>query len=57
MSYMEIASYLGLISIAMADTKDRTAEIEKGLEAVRTAQLIIYKLALKELADEIADEG
>ena len=56
MTYMEIATYLGMITAILAQSrdeakKDGTSDInEKMLEATRSAQMVMYQLTMNEIS-------
>ena len=61
MTNMEIASYLGLVNLALAQTKQITkneddATTDKMLEAIRIAQLYFYQQAMNELKGMIKND-
>ena len=56
MTKMEIASYLGILSVGLANSKGMDSVTEKVLEAVRSAQLIMYELAKQEIIELIKGE-
>ena len=56
MTKMEIASHLAIIGVAMAESKRGDATFEKTLQAVREAQMILYSLALTEIAEQLKEQ-
>ena len=55
MTYMEIASYLSVISIILAEARHDDAVSDKLLEAVRTAEMIVFRMALDEIAGKVGE--
>lgn len=62
MTYMEIATYLGVVSTILTEIRKEAEEKqvddinEKMLEATRSAQLIMYRLAVDDLAKKVSGE-
>ena len=61
-TYMEIATYLGVVSTILTEIRKEAEEKqvddinEKMLEATRSAQLIMYRLAVDDLAKKVSGE-
>ena len=55
MTKMEIASHLAVLGIVMADGERGDKMFEKTLEAIREAQMIMYNLALTEIAEHLKE--
>ena len=55
MGYMEIASYLGMVALALNEiTADRPDELSANLlQATREAELILFRLAVEELEQKV----
>ena len=59
---MEIATYLGVVSTILTEIRKEAEEKqvddinEKMLEATRSAQLIMYRLAVDDLAKKVSGE-
>lgn len=61
MTNMEVASYLGLVNLALAQTKQVTkieddVITDKMLEAIRISQLYFYQQAMDELKEMIKND-
>ena len=62
MTYMEIATYLGVVSTILTEIRKEAKEKqvddinEKMLEATRSAQLIMYRLAVDDIAKKVSGE-
>ena len=61
MTNMEVASYLGLVNLALAQTKqikkdEDDVTTDKMLEAIRISQLYFYQQAMDELKGMIKND-